>query len=121
MTKEMKGSTPSVWTKLMQSVETVWENSRPAIFAAVLKSHATPTNKTACSSCMNDTAIVRCLQCGPSVLLCNSCDEASHKMKPLHDREIWINGFYQRITPTETVLSDGSLGFKSKYYNFVSF
>ena len=117
MTREMKASAPSVWTKRMQAVEAVWENSRPAIFAAVLQSHATPTSETCCSNCRNDTAIVRSLHCGPSVLLCNSCDEASHKMKPLHDREIWIDGFYQPLTPTETVLLDGSLGFKSKYCN----
>ena len=102
-----------MWTKRMQAVEAVWETSRCAIFAVMLKSHAIPTNKTVCSECSKERAI-RCLDCGPGVLLCDSCDEALHQMKPLHDREIWINGFYQQVAPTETVLSDGSLGFKSK-------
>jgi hypothetical protein len=103
-----------MWTKIMQSVEAVWENSRFTIFAAVLKSHATPNIEAVCFMCREDRAVVRCRHCGPTALLCSNCDEATHETNPLHDREIWVNGFYQPVPPTETVLTDGSPGFNSK-------
>jgi hypothetical protein len=111
----MKRNTQSMWTKRMQSVEAVWENSRSAIFAAILKSHSVPTLEAVCFSCREDSAVILCRQCGPTVLLCNKCDMTVHETKPLHDRDVWLNGFYQPVPPTETVLSDGSLGFISKY------
>jgi hypothetical protein len=114
LTQEMKSSTQSMWAKRMQSVEAVWENSRSAIFAAVLKSHATPNIEAVCFMCREDRAVIRCRNCGPTVLLCNNCDETTHETKPLHDRDIWVNGFYQSVPPTETVLTDGSQGFNSK-------
>lgn len=114
LTQEMKSNTQSMWTKRMQSVEAVWENSRSTIFAAVLKSHATPNIEAVCFMCREDRAVVRCRHCGPTALLCSNCDEATHETNPLHDREIWVNGFYQPVPPTETVLTDGSPGFNSK-------
>ena len=114
LTHEMKSSTQSMWAKRMQSVEAVWENSRADIFAAVLKSHATPNIEAVCFMCRDDTAVVRCRNCGPTVLLCTNCDETTHQTKPLHDRDIWVNGFYQSVPPTETILTDGSPGFNRK-------
>ena len=114
LTQEMKSSSQSMWTKRMQSVEAIWENSRSAIFAAVLKSHAVPDSEEDCLMCQENRAVVRCRHCGPTALLCNSCDETTHETKPLHDRDIWVNGFYQPVPPTETVLTDGSPGFNSK-------
>ena len=110
LTEEIKSSSDiqSIWTKRMQSAETIWENSRSAIFAAVLKSCATPNIEVVCSVCKEDSAVIRCRDCGPTALLCNNCDKTIHDAKPLHDRDIWVNGFYQPVPPTETVSTDGS-------------
>ncbi|XP_028415546.1 uncharacterized protein LOC114538616 isoform X3 [Dendronephthya gigantea] len=115
----MKSSTQSMWTRRMQSVDAAWENSRSAIFAAVLKSQAIPKTGAVCFLCGEDRAVVRCRHCGPDALLCNNCDETAYEKKPLHDRDIWINGFYQAIPPTETVLPDGSPSFNRKYPPFL--
>lgn len=46
--------------------------------------------------------------------MCSNSDERIHEQKPLHDRDVWMNGFFQEISPTDAVLEDGSLGFVSK-------
>ena len=59
----------------MQSVETVWENNRADIFAAVLKIHATPNIGAVCFMYRDETAVVRCRNYGATVLLCSNCSK----------------------------------------------
>ncbi len=98
----------------MQSVESTWESSRAAIFKAVLESQAVPSPDALCFIC-GKAAVIRCHQCGPRVLMCSTCDEEIHEKKPLHDRDVWMNEFFQEIPPTTSVQDDGSLGFSSSY------
>ena len=109
----MKSNEQSTWAKRMQSVESAWEGSQAAIFNALLVSHAIPSSDSACFICGNNAAVIRCLQCGPRLLMCSSCDNEVHVKKPLHDRDVWMNGFFQEIPPTTIVNDDGSLGFAS--------
>ncbi|XP_028417750.1 uncharacterized protein LOC114542274 [Dendronephthya gigantea] len=111
ISEEIKSSSQSEWTKRMLSVEENWESSRSAIFDALLKSHAVPSPDNICFLCNEGCAVVRCHECGPRVLLCSACDEKVHETNPLHDRDVWVNGFFQEIPPTTIVSEDGSLGF----------
>ncbi len=86
----------------MQSVESTWESSRAAIFKAVLESQAVPSPDALCFIC-GKAAVILCCQCGPRVLMCSTCDEEIHEKKPLHDRDVWMNEFFQEIPPTTTV------------------
>ena len=113
LTEEMKSNEQSTWAKRMQSVESAWEGSRAAIFNALLVSHAIPSSDSACFICGSNAAVIRCHQCGPRLLMCSSCDNEVHVKKPLHDRDVWMNGFFQEIPPTTIVNDDGSLGFAS--------
>ena len=121
LTEEIKSSAQSTWAKRMQSVESAWEGSRATIFKALLECHAIPSSDALCFICGCKTAVIRCHQCGPRVLMCSTCDAELHEKKPLHDRDVWTNGFFQEIPPTTTVLGDGSLGFTSLYKNYQSF
>lgn len=115
LTSEIESRTPSIWTKRMQSVEANWESGRASILSALLKSHAIPSFESLCHLCMSRPAIIRCHHCGPTVLICHDCDESIHEKKSMHDRDVWINGFFQPISSTETVLENGSLGFTSEF------
>jgi hypothetical protein len=114
MTEEMESNSLSAWTKRMMSVDASWESSRSSIFDALLRSHAVPSPDATCFSCHEGHAVIRCHQCGPRVLLCSACDEKIHETNTLHDRDVWMNGFFQAVPPTTIVLEDGSLGFVSK-------
>ena len=98
----------------MQAVEANWESNRESLFSALLKSHMVPSRDAICFFRNKKNAVIRCHQCGPRVLMCSNCDERIHEQKPLHDRDVWMNGFFQEISPTDAVLEDGSLGFVSK-------
>ena len=113
----MKSNEQSTWAKRMQSVESAWEDSRASIFNALLESHAIPSLDSACFVCGSNAAVIRCHQCGPRLLMCSSCDNEIHVKKPLHDRDVWINGFFREIPPTTIMVDDGSLGFASMYKN----
>ncbi|XP_028403925.1 uncharacterized protein LOC114526511 [Dendronephthya gigantea] len=106
---EMNDNT-TVWQKRINNLEENWENARGAIFHSVLCSFAPPTSSLHCSKidCPND-AQLRCKQCGVFQYLCVNCDEEVHQCQPLHDREVWINGYFQYILPTESITDDGKL------------
>lgn len=44
----------------------------------------------------------RCHQCGPGQLVCTACDASIHQQKPLHDRQVWLDGFWLPVAPTIT-------------------
>ena len=113
LTEEIKSNEQTTWAKRMQSVESVWEGSRLTIFNALLERHAIPSSNSACFICASNAPVIRCHQCGPSILMCSSCDIEVHTKKPLHDRDVWVNGFFQEIAPTTIMLDDGSFGFTS--------
>ena len=56
-----------------------------------------------CSKCKPNNAVLRCSECGPYHLLCVECDPDIHWMYPLHDREIWKDGFFQFVPPHITL------------------
>ena len=50
-----------------------------------------------CSKCKQNNAILWCSECEPHYLLCVDCDQNIQWMDPLHDREIWKDGFFQFV------------------------
>ena len=55
-----------------------------------------------CYLCGVEMAQFRCHQCGPGQVLCTACDSNIHQQKPLHDRQVWLDGFWLPIAPTIT-------------------
>ena len=102
----------------MQSVESAWESSRAEIFNALLVRHAIPSSDSACFICGSNAAVIRCHQCGPRLLMCSSCDNEVRVKKPLHDRDVWMNGFFQEIPPTTIVIDPLDLQVCVKSRNF---
>ena len=85
-------------------------------FDFVLQSNSISPTGAKCLMCNEAFAVIRCCQCSSSMLLCSGCDSGVHQIiqkNPLHDRDVWINGFFQDAPPTVTALEDGSLGFTS--------
>ncbi|XP_046839888.1 uncharacterized protein LOC124434070 [Xenia sp. Carnegie-2017] len=37
------------------------------------------------------------------------CDDDVHENNPLHDREVWLDGYFQYIKPTQSISSDGKI------------
>ena len=44
-------------------------------------------------SIYEEDAMLRCLDYGLTKLFCPRCDQDVHLFKPLHDREVWEDGF----------------------------
>ena len=53
---------------------------------------------------------MRCIQCGPAAVFCYTCDVALHCIHfPLHDRQIWREGFYMPVSPAVHLSDEGDL------------
>ncbi|XP_046861961.1 uncharacterized protein LOC124455341 [Xenia sp. Carnegie-2017] len=61
-----------------------------------------------CCRCNENEAVLRCRQCGVLRYICQECDDV-HKNNPLHDREVWLDGYFQYIKPTQSISSDGKI------------
>ena len=100
---------PSAWQKRMANLNENWESVREAIFENVVCSFAPPSSPLPCCKCSTNEAVLRCWECGVDRFLCASCDEEVHQCQPFHDREVWSNGYFQYILPTQTVSQDSKL------------
>lgn len=98
---------PTVWEKRIASLDENWESAREAIFHSVICSFSPPLSFITCCKCNDNEAMLRCRQCGIIQYLCVSCDNEVHQCQPLHDREVWFNGYFQHILPTQSVSGDG--------------
>ena len=49
-----------------------------------------------CMVCMEAQGLVKCIHCGMKIL-CTQCDDEEHKKNPLHDREIFHDGFFKPV------------------------
>ena len=99
----------TAWQKRMANLEGNWESAREAIFHSVVCSFAPPSSPMLCCKCNRNEAMLRCRQCGIIQYLCVACDEEVHQCQPRHDREIWFNGYFQYILPTQSVSEDRKL------------
>lgn len=90
------------WKKRMESLTCNWQSSRQQLFEALLSSLSVTCHT--CDKCLSMNATVRCKQCTYQHL-CQTCDDDAHEFHPLHDREVFHQGFYKPVAPT--VSSDG--------------
>ena len=68
------------------------------------------TNDKVCSSCGQDNPLFRCQDCGLLNYMCSACDEKIHSTLPLHDREMWHNGYFEPISSVtnESIITQGN-------------
>ena len=93
---DWKGKKSKSWSSRMDLLNAKWEDHRSDIMEYVLTYAGYHAEK--CSRCMSvgNDALIRCHQCGPGNLL------------PLHDREIFDDGYYRPVPPSESIFQDGS-------------
>ena len=51
-----------------------------------------------CSYCGKNSPLFRCQDCGLPNYMCSACDERIHYTQPLHNREVWHNGYFEPIS-----------------------
>ena len=98
-----KGGAVSQWGRRKEVLHSNWETNRPELFANIVCCQAPPAPNQLCSICQVSPAVLRCIECGMQQFLCTSCDDRTNEKCPTHDRQAWINGYYQYILPTQTV------------------
>ncbi len=110
---DWKGKKSKLWASRMESLNTTWEDHRSNIMEYVLMYVGCHSEK--CSRCMSveNYALIRCHQCG-SGNLCSMCDEVVHSTLPLHNREIFDDGYYRPVPPHESITQDGAIKSVSK-------
>ncbi len=52
-----------------------------------------------CHQCGCGEVWFRCRQCGPAEYLCTACDSTVHRMKPVHELELWNDQFWMSVAP----------------------
>ena len=81
-------STDSQYGRRKLKVAEGWRKMRDAAIHAVVEGKSM-LPQTQCVHCDNAVAEIRCVQCGPSVFLCQSCTLSLHKYRYSHTPEIW--------------------------------
>ena len=87
-----------------------WENCREELFEEMI---AREVRVLQCIMCQSETAQLRCQECGGA--LCSECDENIHLSRALHDREAFVDGFYQPVPPKISLDGNGDLKTVSKW------
>lgn len=108
--EKLMSATRITWQTRQTRLETNWEGFRAnlAYYAICQEALTFPQHCSKCSVEL-DQCVVRCLDCGPGVLLCSECDMQVHDQNPIHDREAWNGNFFSPLLPTEGVDSQGKL------------
>ena len=74
-----------------------------------------------CYFCAVKPGRFRCHQCGSGQVLCTVCDAHIHQQKPLHDRQVWLDGFWLPIAPTTTFIeTEASMSSQGTYTSHVT-
>ena len=96
----------TAWEKRKQNMEENWAKSRAYLFNCLIEKESIPGNDKGCERCTENIAVLHCTTC--QKVLCSECDNLIHCDFPFHDRQIWINGFFEGI-PNNQTLVDGIL------------
>ena len=105
------------WTRRKENLEGNWMNSRITLFNYLLLKECIPDTHIECYKCSENVAVIRCEACRE--LMCSDCDNEIHSRNPFHDRQVWLNGFYQGISNNHTVI-DGALAPVGMIHLFLS-
>jgi hypothetical protein len=105
----------SQWQKRTKSSDSNWESWRNELFSGVLNSCVIPEGDVMCMACGSKPALVKCSVC-VSQYLCPDCDDALHSEEPLHDRQEWLNGFFNYMKAEQSVSREKEMIVKGTYF-----
>eukprot|EP00794_Sanderia_malayensis_P019711 gene19711-21657_t len=91
----------TAWERRKVNLEGNWANARNDLFHALLLRNSIPEKHAVCCKCNLNEAVIKCQECRK--FLCSECDGILHNKCPFHNRNVWINGFYEGIRNNETV------------------
>eukprot|EP00794_Sanderia_malayensis_P016313 gene16313-17957_t len=91
----------TAWERRKINLEGNWANARKDLFHALLLRNSIPEKHAVCCKCNLNEAVIKCQECRK--FLCSECDGILHNQCPFHNRNVWINGFYEGIKNNETV------------------
>ena len=105
---EFLGSTnnPSKnWETRMVNLSSSWDNNRKLLLEALLHRESLPSPDH-CQICLEEKTLIRCHDC-PKKFFCSSCDVNVHSLLPFHNRDRFVDGFFQAIPPTVIIDENG--------------
>lgn len=102
------------WECRMAALNENWDNCRSELFKAVISEEG--LHNQVCHVCKTNIITIRCYSCHGK-RFCTSCDLIIHEDHPFHDRDAFMNGFFQAVPPTHTVGDNGDLVNTSMFIN----
>ena len=94
------------WADRMATLSENWSSCRRELFEAMVVREGLPSSRS-CESCQTGRIAMRCRECGKT--MCVSCDQAIHKDLPFHERDAFMDGFFQPIPPSSALDDNGFL------------
>ena len=111
------------WAHRKEALEENWCAVRNELYSTFLFTKCIPPTDISCTLCRENLAVIRCSEC--RALLCSECDKDEHIRFPFHDKEVWINGYFEPVGNCMTVIN-GEIQIKGSiclcsFCHFVSF
>lgn len=120
-TQSMTSATNLKWHERTQAEAENWETARGLIFEKMIETEAIPVARIEChfQSCTKQGSIC-CLSC--NCYMCSDCDTDQQCMMPLRDRNSWLHGYFEKLSPNETVVcnEEGTFTLNKKGMHIVS-
>lgn len=89
----------------MVNLSSSWDNNRNLLLEALLNLESLPSPDH-CQICLEEKTLIRCHDC-PKTFSCPSCDENVHSFLPFHNRDGFVDGFFQAIPPMVIIDKNG--------------
>ena len=89
------GPPQTEWAHRKEVLEENWCAMRNEFYSTLLFAQSIPRTEISCSQCKQNAAVIQCSECRK--LLCSECDDEEHIGFPFHDREVWLNGYFEPI------------------------
>ncbi|XP_044163520.1 uncharacterized protein LOC114951222 isoform X3 [Acropora millepora] len=106
------------WETRMMNLTSSWDSSRKQLFEAFL-AFKSPPSPNCCNLCCKGKVQVRCAEC-PVKFMCSSCDEKVHQGLLFHNRDAFVNGYFNAIPPTVVIDEKGNMQTTAKFYPLVN-
>ena len=110
----LKTPLPKTWETRMSHLSSNWDSTRKLLLEAVLSCESLPFPEQ-CQACFSGKVSIRCHDC-PKKFFCPSCDNNIHSSLPFHNRDGYVDGFFEAIPPTVSVDENGDKQNIGKYF-----
>ncbi|XP_056323409.1 uncharacterized protein LOC130236684 [Danio aesculapii] len=90
------------WTLRQVLSESHWLQARQTLLDYSLTSEMVECLN--CDHCRAKAAVIRCKDCLPKPHYCSSCDVSAHQHYTLHNRECFLENFFNPIPPSAVVI-----------------